>query len=46
MLRRMGPDELRRALKIGGIAVWLMVGVPVFLGGINSAPRLAGWAAA
>src|SRR5713226_8783047 len=46
MLREMGPDELRRALKIGGIAVWLMVGVPVFAGGINSATRLAGWAAA
>jgi len=46
MLRRMGPDELRRALKIGGIAVWLMIGAPILFAGSNSASRLAGWAAA
>src|SRR5207245_2928408 len=43
-LRRMGPDDLRRALKIGGVAVWLMVGAPILLGGSNSALRLTGWA--
>ena len=42
----MEPGELRRALTIGGIAVWLMVGVPIFFGGSVSPPRLAGWAAA
>ena len=42
----MGPEALRRALKIGGIAVWLMVGAPILFGGSYSAPRLAGWAAA
>jgi signal transduction histidine kinase len=46
MLRRMGPAELRRALRIGGIAVWLMVGIPVFTGGIPSPARLAVWAPA
>ena len=42
----MGPEALRRALKIGGIAVWLMVGAPILFGGSYSAARLAGWAAA
>jgi len=42
----MGPNELRRALKIGGIAVWLMVGAPVLAGGAQSPARLAGWAVA
>ena len=42
----MAPGELRRALKVGGIAAWLMVGAPIFLGSALSAPRLAGWAAA
>ena len=46
MLRRMAPSELGRALKIGGILVWLMVGAPILLGGVSSLPRLAGWAAA
>ena len=43
MLRSMGPAELRRTLKIGGIGVWLMVGIPVFTGGIPSPARLAVW---
>src|SRR2546423_6357679 len=42
----MGPDLLRRTLKVGGLAVWLMVGAPILFGGSNSAPRLAGWGAA
>src|SRR2546430_16332875 len=45
MLRRMGPDELRRAVKIGGLAVWLMVGAPILFAGSTSAARLAGWVA-
>jgi signal transduction histidine kinase len=44
--RCMEPRELRRALNTGGIAVWLMVGAPIFLGGAMSTPRLAGWAVA
>src|SRR2546430_17497866 len=46
MLRRMGPDELRRAVKIGGLAVWLMVGAPILFAGSTSSARLAGWVAA
>ena len=42
----MGPGEVRRALKIGGIVVWLMVGAPILLGSASSAARLAGWAVA
>src|SRR5689334_2152863 len=42
----MGPEGLRRALKIGGIAVWLMVGAPILAGGGSSGVRLAVWAAA
>jgi signal transduction histidine kinase len=43
----MAPGELRRALKIGGIAVWLMVGAAIFFGGAGvPAGRLAGWAVA
>src|SRR5438094_3801704 len=42
----MEPGDVRPALKIGGIAVWLMVGAPIFLGGAVSVPRLAGWAVA
>jgi signal transduction histidine kinase len=42
----MPAGELRRALKIGGIAVWLMVGVPIFLGSALSPARVAGWAVA
>src|SRR5438067_3568322 len=46
ILSPMEPGELRRALTIGGIAVWLMVGAPIFFGGSVSPARLAGWAAA
>jgi signal transduction histidine kinase len=42
----MGTGELRRALKIGGIAVWVMVGSALLLGGAVSTARVAGWAVA
>lgn len=44
--RLMAPGELRRALKIGGIAVWLMVGAPILFGHALSPARLGGWAVA
>jgi signal transduction histidine kinase len=40
------PRELRRLLAIGGPAVWLMVGVPVFARGSPESWRLAVWAGA
>src|SRR5438270_2284693 len=42
----MPPGELHRALKVGGVAVWLMVGAPIFFGSAFSPARLAGWAVA
>ena len=38
--------ELRRLLSIGGPAVWLMVGVPVFVRGSNEPWRLGAWCGA
>jgi len=40
------PGELRRLLAVGGFAVWVMVGVPIFLHSGLSPSRLAGWTAA
>lgn len=38
--------ELRRVLKLGGFAVWLMVGAPVFINGAKDPRRLVLWAVA
>jgi len=40
------PRELRRLIALGGGAVWLMVGVPIFLHGALQPWRVAWWAAA
>jgi signal transduction histidine kinase len=40
------PRELRTLIAAGGAAVWLMVGLPVFIRGAQSPGRLALWAVA
>jgi len=40
------PRELRRLIAVGGAAVWLMVGLPIFIRGAQEPWRLAAWSAA
>jgi signal transduction histidine kinase len=40
------PHELRRLLSIGGAAVWVMVGIPIFVRAGSGGLRTAAWAAA
>src|ERR671936_792200 len=38
--------ELRRLIAVGGAAVWLMVGLPIFIRGAQQPWRLVAWSAA
>ncbi|HYY51985.1 MAG TPA: histidine kinase [Myxococcales bacterium] len=40
------PRELRRLIAVGGAAVWLMVGLPIFIRGAQQPWRLVAWSAA
>jgi signal transduction histidine kinase len=40
------PRELRKLIAAGGAAVWLMVGIPIFIRGAQEPWRLAAWSAA